>query len=264
MLTNPFFNDSLKKYTALFGTLFNNIVIQKPGNNISQTIKVPISYSPKDKLLERLKADPSLDRPFKNQLPRMGFEMVSLEYDRNRKLTSTIKLSNTSANNTVYSAYMPVPYNVKYRLYVLVKSITDGTRIIEQILPFFTPDWTPTIQLIEDLDLKYDIPIVLDDVTMEDTFEGGFDEDRMIMWTLDFTLRGYLVGPVTDASDKVIKFAMVRTYLNTNTTSITSNTIVRPGLLANGSPTTDINLTIPYDQISVDDNWDYIVKTEYL
>jgi hypothetical protein len=266
MFNTSFKNDTIRKYTALIGTLFNNITIEKSdgaANGVVQTIKVPINYSSKDKLFERLRADPNLDRPFAMQLPRMGFELVTLEYDRSRKLTSTIKIREEQNANTVTSVYMPVPYNLQYRLSILVKSQTDGTRIVEQILPFFTPDWTPTVELVPEMGLKYDIPIVLEGISVEDSYEGDFNQGRTITWTLDFTVKGWLFGPVKTVgggAGGIIKFAKINFY-----TDLTANTpaeymTVQPGLTSNGEPTTNIAETIPYANISSEDDYGYIVR----
>lgn len=264
MLNNqPFFNDTIRKYTALFGTLFNNIsIIKSEANGVIQTINVPLNYSPKDKLFERLKADPDLTRPFKAQLPRMGFELGGLAYDSSRKLQTMTRLRGPMANNSVQSVYNPVPYNLNYQLSILVKTQSDGTRIIEQILPFFTPDWTPTVELIPELDLKYDIPIILDNISVEDSYEGSFDENRLIIWTLDFTLKGYLFGPVSNNNGKVIKFANVNLFTTSNTlvNTVAERITVQPGLTANGEPTSNIDLTVPYTQINDDDNYGYIIQ----
>lgn len=262
MFNVTFFNDTLRKYTAVIGTLFNNIHLYKSNTDgtIEQLIKVPITYAPTDKMNERLRADPDFARKFAIQLPRMSYEIVDLEYDATRKLQTTIKIpGQMTANGSVSSVYQPVPYNVTYRLSVMVKNATDGTRIIEQILPYFTPDWCPTVELIPELGLKYDIPIELSDTSLSDSYEGSMEENRVQIWTLMFKLRGYLFGPVKTGGG-VIKFVKVNFHENLSTNTVAEAIHVKPGLTANGEPTTNSKLSIPYLEINKDDDWDYIVS----
>lgn len=262
MFNTTFYNDSIKKYTALFGTLFNNIKIQKndgTANGVSQTIAVPLNYSPKDKLLERFKADPDFTRKYAVLLPRMGFEISSFTYDSNRKLQTTLKVPVTSANGSFTTAvYNPIPYNIGYTLSVYSKNETDGSRIVEQIIPYFTPAWTPTVEIVPGY--KIDIPINLLSVSLEDTYIGKFDdENRAVVWTLDFELKGYFFGPITNNVGKVIKFTQVNFHNSMDGPTVESIHI-KPGLTANGEPTTSANNSIPYLNIDATDNYGYIVE----
>jgi hypothetical protein len=227
--------------------MFNNIVVSRKttAGVVDKRIKVPISYSPRDKLLARIETDPSLRKPDAVSLPRMGFEMTSMTYAGERKL-STIKkftaLGTNGTNRTIM--YAPVPYDVNFQLSIMVKNAEDGTQILEQILPFFTPEWTNTVQLIDDMDIKLDIPLVLLSVSSDDTYEGDFETRRALIWTLDFTMKCYFFGPTK--TKKLIKLANVNFFIDGFDTAIgTSNTAlervtIRPGL----EPTANLAGTI--------------------
>lgn len=267
MFGQTFYHRTIRKYVTYFGTLFNEIYINRDSNNTGgsapySTLIVPISYGPKQKTLSRLDGDPSLNRPAAIVLPRMSFELTSMRYDSSRKLTTANKgFVSTFANSDdrLKYVYNPVPYDLDFSLHVYVKNAEDGTRILEQILPYFTPEWTATLNLIPELDVKLDIPVVISDITSEDSYEGSVEERRIITWTLNFTMRGYLFGPVK--SGGVISLANVNFYANTLTTAPPEeNVTITPGLLANGSPTTNSQLTIPRDEIKESDDWAYIIR----
>lgn len=266
MFAQTFYHGHLRKYVVLFGTLFNDIYINRINNSGEQvsTLKVPISYSPKEKMLARVDGDPSLNKPFSIVLPRMGFEMTSMSYDPTRKL-STIKKGYIKQNSNnpeqLKYAYNPVPYDINFSLYIAVKNTEDGTRILEQILPYFTPDWTTTIRLIPDLDIVLDIPTVLLNVSSEDNYDGSFIERRSLIWTLDFTMHGYLFGPIKKS--EVITLANVNFFTSNSSidTEPEERITIVPGLLANGSPTTNSELSLDRSEISSNSNYDYIVTT---
>ncbi len=213
MFGQVFYHDTIRKYVILFGTLFNDIYIKKgDGTDITQTMKIPISYAPKQKFLVRLTQDPNLNKPVAIQLPRMGFEMTKISYAGERKLPTMNKIAvqdPTNSNRLAYQ-YSPVPYDLEFSLYIFVKQARDGTRILEQILPYFTPDWTATLNLDNTMQHKYDIPVILDSVSSEDSYEGSFTERRAIIWTLNFTLKGYIFGPTRKA--KPIKTSFINLY----------------------------------------------------
>lgn len=216
MLGHLFYNDLIRKYVVLFGTLFNDIHIRRlVGEEEYQQLKVPLSYSPKEKFLVKTLGDPNLDRPFSLDLPRMGFEITGYKYAGDRKLLTVNRHTATSETGQTMYQYNPVPYDISFNLYIAVKNAQDGTRIVEQILPFFTPDWTVTAKLIPDLDLKLDIPIVLNSVTCDDAYENDFITRRAIVWVLSFTLKGYLFGPIITSSStggSLIKTIIINTY----------------------------------------------------
>lgn len=197
MFGKTFQHDTIRKYVIIFGTLFNNLYLTRKDNAGAKvdTIKVPLSYAPKDKMLARVAGDPSIDRKVAIVLPRMAFEMVDMEYDPSRKLSKVATFKNCETGSTVYS---PVPYNFNFNLYVAVKNSEDGTKIVEQILPYFTPEWSISANMIPELGKSVDIPIILNNVSKEDSYEGSYLERRAIIWTLSFTIKGFIFGPVTD------------------------------------------------------------------
>lgn len=270
MFGQTYYHGHLRKYVILFGTLFNDIFINRFDSSGDQlaTLKVPISYGPKEKMLARIDGDPDLKKPFSIILPRMGFELTSLNYSPTRKL-STVKKGYIKADDKgngdeerLKYIYNPVPYDLNFSLYVAVKNTEDGTRILEQILPYFTPDWTTTIKLIPELDIILDIPTVLINVSSEDSYEGSYLERRALIWTLDFTMKGYLFGPIKKS--EIITLANVN-FFTANSSVATDPeeriTIV-PGLLANGSPTTNSSLTLGRDEIRANSNYSYIINVE--
>ncbi|AGR47749.1 hypothetical protein PHIM7_84 [Sinorhizobium phage phiM7] len=260
MLGYEWYNESLKKYTAIFGTLFNDVIISRKNDAgvVEKRFKVPIDFAPYQKFLIKLKQDPDLNKPAAIQLPRMAYEITSYAYDAENKIGNQ---GFRTRNNTGSVRYTGVPYNIEFSLYILTKYIEDGNKIVEQILPFFRPDWTSTVQFFPD-DPTYliDVPLVLNSVTQEDAYEDSFEERRVIMWTLNFTMRAQFFGP--NIQRKLIKFVKVDTYpkLEDNDVLPDSRITVQPGMDADGNPTTDINSTIPYLQIDPDDDWAYIVQ----
>lgn len=262
MFGHTYYHGLLRKYVALFGTLFNEVYINRPNtdSNIINTIKVPISYGPSDKTIARLDGDPNLNRMPAIVLPRMAFEIDKISYANDRKLPTVnrSKVSQISSDpDKLTYIYNPVPYDIDFSLYIMVKNADDGARIVEQILPFFTPEWTVTAQLINDPNIVMDIPVILTGVNLEDEYEANFEQRRVLTWTLTFTLKGYLFGPKRKSG--IIKFA--NTNLHTSLTSNSAAVTVRvvPGLDANGNPTTNANDSIDATLIDINDDFGYIV-----
>ena len=197
-----------------FGTIFNNVnIVRKDNNdNIVQKMKVPLAYGPKQKFLVRLDQDANLDSKVAITLPRLGFEIQNLTYDATRKLNRVQKFKKVKSSNSsqLDSQFMPVPYNLDFELYAMAKQSDDALQIVEQILPYFQPDYTVTINDMADMGIKRDVPIVLNSISYEDSYRGDFAERRAIIYTLTFTAKFYLYGPVT--SDKVIKTVQVDQY----------------------------------------------------
>ena len=197
-----------------FGTIFNNIhLVRKDNNgNVVQKMKVPLAYGPQQKFIRRLDQDASLDSKVAITLPRLGFEIQNLAYDPARKLNRVQKFKKTKNATTkqVDSQFMPVPYNLDFELYAMAKQSDDALQIIEQIVPYFQPDYTVTIHDMSDMGIKRDVPIILNSINYEDSYRGDFNERRAIIYTLNFTCKFYLYGPVT--SDKVIKQVQVDQY----------------------------------------------------
>lgn len=261
MLGHTFYHSTIRKYVALFGTLFNQIYINRPdsAHNQVKTVKVPINYGSKEKVLARVKGDPDLNRKPAIVLPRISFEITSMQYAASRKLITLGKRYTKVSSNPEQLAYQynPVPYDIEFALSVIVKNVDDGTRIIEQILPFFTPEWTPTVELIPEMGIKLDIPIVLNSVKLNDSYEGSFEEARIVTWDLSFTLKGYIFGPVRKSS--MIRFTDVNFYDASANVTPLETLNVQPALLANGSPTSDLNQSIDNSLIFPDDNYGYSV-----
>lgn len=273
MFASTFHHNTLRKYVILFGTVFNNIYVTRQNNEgeTVQTLKVPLSYGPKEKYLARLEGNPTLDNKVAMTVPRIAFEMTSFQYDPDRKLNT---LNRKIKGNK--SQYQPVPYNITFQLSVLVKNAEDGTKIVEQILPYFTPDWTASVHLVPDMeDDPWDIPIILNNVSTEDTYEGNFETRRAIIWTMEFTLKGYLFGPSKqigsgDGTDGgIIKYIDVNirptanvTTANTTNTAATETVHVYPGLTANGEPTSNSAASIGWASINADDNYGFIHEFE--
>jgi hypothetical protein len=267
VLGNPvWYHQLIRKYIVVFGRIFSDIQIERTiAGDRKQILTVPLTYAAKEKMLTRVATDPNIDRQTAIILPVMSFEMDGIKYDGSRKLPTVNRISvkNTDDNKLSYT-YNPVPYNIDMKLYVYVKNNEDGTKIIEQILPFFTPDWTITMNLVPEMSITQDVPIVMNNVTFEDSYDGDFKERRAIIWTLDFTIKAYFYGPVRTSS--VIKFVNTNIHIATTNTAAqavgvdgtSARVTVQPGLLANGSPTTNAQLTIPYSEISVDDDYGYV------
>jgi len=213
MFGTYFYHQTSRKMVVAFGSLFNNIEVRRTDSSdaVTEVIKIPLSYGPKDKMLVRISQDPSLNPKVALTVPRMGFELTSMTYDGARKL-NTMGRNVKKGTTGLKKQYNPVPYNWDFSLYVFVKNAEDGTQILEQILPFFTPDFTVTMTLISGMTVKMDIPLVLNSVTSEDSYEGDFATRRSIIWTLSFIMKGFLYPSVTDNA-KVITSSVVDTHL---------------------------------------------------
>lgn len=274
MFGSQFYHQTLRRYVIMFGNMFNDIVVRRydaNGNN-TKAIAVPLSYSPKEKFLVRTTQDPNLDQQVAIQLPRLGFEMMTMNYDANRRLQgSNRNVKVVSDKNKLDFNYMPVPYDLQFNLYAFVKNADDGAQIMEQIIPYFGPEWTNSVRIIPQTSVTLDIPTVLNNVTVEDTYEGDFETRRALVYTFDFTVKGYFYGPVRRQG--VIKRAQIDfgvvvgntgnkiTLEDVSQTGRSSRIVVRPGLLANGSPTTNSAASIPYTQIEADDDYGFCSNT---
>ena len=217
MLGQYFYNESLRKCIIAFGSLFNDIYITRKdaaGADV-QTLKVPLAYGPKQKFIIRLEQDPKLDQKDAITLPRIGFEIAGLDYDPSRKLNRIIKKKQVANTEDVKLKqmsvqYNPVAYNLNFELFVMAKNSDDGIQIIEQIIPFFQPEYTVTIKEVPEMDTIRDVPIVLNSINYEDTYTGSFTERRAIIYTLNFTAKAYVYGPVT--TQKPVTKAEAKTY----------------------------------------------------
>ena len=203
MIGKNFYNEGIRKLTIAFGQIFNNIIIENTSSTgaVTKRIRVPLAYAPKEKFLVRLEQQESLtdDREVAITLPRLGFEITGLSYDSTRKLTRTQKTVRVrQSDSTVLNyQYTPVPYNVNFSLYSFTATAENGLQIVEQILPFFQPDYTVTIRVNPDMNIIRDVPIVLNSVNYEDTYNGEFTRRRAVIYTLNFTAKTYIFGPMS-------------------------------------------------------------------
>ena len=219
MLGTYYYHEILRRTVIAFGTLFNDINVRHTGNNgenLSQ-IKVPVSYGPRQKFLARIQLQPDLNKATTLSLPRMSFEMTNIQYDSTRKsgITQTFKASD---GDNLKKVFLPVPYNVGFELNILTKQNDDALQIVEQILPFFQPAFNLTVDLVSSIGEKRDIPMVLDSISYQDDYEGDFATRRALIYTLSFTAKTYLFGPIAETTEGLIKTVQIDTYMNTDTT----------------------------------------------
>ncbi|PCH60255.1 MAG: hypothetical protein COC11_00575 [Candidatus Neomarinimicrobiota bacterium] len=213
---SQFYHETIRKLVVAFGSMFNDIQLVRKNNAgvITQSMKVPLAYGPKQKFLARLRLDATLDNKVSITLPRIGFEITGLTYDPTRKLNRVQKFKKikSGSDKRLETQYMPVPYNLEFALNIMSKNSDDGLQILEQILPYFQPDYTVTINDNVAMNSKRDIPIILNGITYEDSYEGDYASRRSILYNLAFTLKFYLYGPVTSTS--VIKTVQVDQYVD--------------------------------------------------
>ena len=239
--TNHFYHRIIRKNVVAFGNLFNNITMLK--YNIDNTeehgrITVPLSYAGKENFVARLFAEPELAKATQIQLPRMSFEMTSISYDPLRKLSKFNTTSKTTSNaNVVSKVYGPVPYNLGFELNAYVRNVEDGTQIVEQILPYFAPDYVMTLNYLDGYDLSLDVPITLDSVDYLPQYEGPEITPRMLMWTLKFTMKTFFFA--TESTSKIIRKSIANTYTYKSNTS--SNTKVSNIVITPNPPTANID-----------------------
>ena len=235
-----FYNEILRKTIISFGTLFNGITIKQDGS----VVKVPLAYGPTQKFLARLEQAPNLSQATQISLPRMSFEFTGLTYDSSRKVTTTqtIAVKNPDDGTDIKKVFMPVPYNMQFELAIMCKLNDDALQIVEQILPYFQPQYNLTINLVSLINEKKDVPVVLENITMQDEYEGDFTSRRVLYYTLRFTAKTYLFGPVTSASKDIIKTASVR-------------------YLAGGSQSTQRDVTFSVKPRALKDYTDDVVTT---
>jgi hypothetical protein len=204
-----FYHEVFRRTIIAFGSIFNNISIKHTDSSgeVQSVIKVPLAYGPTQKFLARLEQSPDPSKPVQMTLPRMSFEMTGIQYDAQRKVTTTQTFTSKSVDDgtVIKKAYMPVPYNMNFELSIMSKLNDDVLQIVEQILPYFQPAYNVTIELLSDVNEKRDIPIVLENITMQDDYEGDFTTRRVIYYTLRFTAKTYLFGPITTATKDIIK-----------------------------------------------------------
>jgi hypothetical protein len=244
-----FYHQILRKTVIAFGSLFNDITIKhtNSANEIVSVIKVPLAYGPTQKFLARLEQSPDLSSPTQITLPRMSFELTGLTYDTARKLTTTQTFLSKSVTDGTETkkTYMPVPYNLQFELSIMSKLNDDSLQIIEQILPYFQPSYNLTIKLVDEINEKRDIPIILENVTMQDDYEGNFDKRRVLIYTLRFTAKLYLFGPISTVTKDIVKKVSIN-YITGDTTNTPKREVVysaEPRAIKNYTGTVITNIT---------------------
>lgn len=224
-----FYNEILRRTVIAFGSLFNEISIKHTNNSgqVTSVIKVPLAYGPTQKFLARLEQSPDLNKPVQITLPRMSFEFTGLTYDPTRKATTTqtFTAKSTVDGKETKKTYLPVPYNMQFELSIMCKLNDDALQIVEQILPYFQPAYTMTVELVDVINEKRDIPVVLENITMQDDYEGNFTTRRVLIYTLRFTAKTYLFGPVSSATKDIIKKTTIG-YVAGDTTNTPTREIV--------------------------------------
>ena len=220
MLGNYFYHEIIRKTVIAFGTLFNDIHVRHDdGNgNIISEIKVPVAYGPRQKFLARIQQQPELNKATQITLPRMSFEITNISYDSSRKsgITQTFKAKDVN-NNQMKRVFMPVPYNLGFDLNVLVKLQDDGLQILEQILPFFQPGFTLSIDLVKSIGEKRDVPMILNNISQQDDYEGDFSTRRALIYTLSFTAKTFMFGHIAKTPEGLIRKVQLDYYTDTNT-----------------------------------------------
>ncbi|MDA8915512.1 tail sheath stabilizer and completion protein [bacterium] len=232
MFGKYFYNESMRRMTVAFGQLFNKIQVKRTDSsgNTVQTLAVPLAYAPKEKFLTRLDQQPNLEeREFAITLPRMSFEISGISYDGARKLTRIQKYKTVKTDKegkVMNYNYTPVPYNISYTLNIFTATAESGLQIVEQILPFFQPDYTVTVIAVPELDIKRDVPIILNDVQYDDSYNGDFTSRRAVIYTLNFTAKTYLFGPAN--TQKTIKEVQSDLYTDTPEATREERIVITP------------------------------------
>jgi hypothetical protein len=221
MLGTYSYNEIFRKTVIAFGTLFNNIEIKRTEGSRTEVMKVPLSYGPKDKFLARLRqvGDLTTKDAVQITLPRISFEISGFAYDATRKVSPTQVIRYTGSDSKTRKSFMPVPYNVDFELAIMAKNQDDGLQILEQILPFFQPMFNITLNLQEAIGETKDFPVTLNSVVYEDDYEGDYTTRRTLIYTLSFSAKTYVYGPVSDVTDKLIKKAIVDTAADSKRTA---------------------------------------------
>jgi hypothetical protein len=224
-----FYHEILRRTIVSFGSLFNNITIKHKNNSdeVVSVIKVPFAYGPTQKFLARLNQSPDLNKPIQITLPRMSFEFTGLTYDPTRKATTSQTFTTKSATDgkETKKVYLPVPYNLQFEVSIMSKLNDDALQIIEQIIPYFQPAYTMTVELVDEINEKRDVPVILENITMQDDYEGDFTTRRVLIYTLRFSVKTYLFGPISSASKDIIKKTTI-SYIAGDTTNTPAREVV--------------------------------------
>ena len=192
-----FYNGSIRRMVVAFGSIFNQIKISRTESTGVHNIEIPLAYAAKEKYKVRLASDPTLINPMQITLPRMAFDITGFVYDPTRKRNSVQKslIRDTITSEMKYT-FAEVPYNIDFGLYIYTRNMDDGLQIVEQILPYFSPEFVVTVNFDDTVNKGVDIPIYLNSVSSEEDYEGDFQTRRSIIFTLNFTMKSYIFGPV--------------------------------------------------------------------
>lgn len=251
----PFEHQLIRKYIVVFGTFFNDIIIQR-GDDVTpdtQKFKVPIEFGPREKYLAMTNAKPTDEKKRAIQLPRMSYEMTGMSFDATRKIERRMNL-NDGERTTLRGA----PWNINFRLSIMSKNMFDATKIVEQVLFMFQPDYVVDVKLLKGFDHMDRISTDYVSIGHQDEYEGEFERVRRTIWEIDFVMKAWLYGPIGEG--KQIKKIDVSLHPSLNVDSDYEQITITPGLTVDGEPTTDPNETIPYQEINEDDNYGIITE----
>lgn len=224
-MINSVYNKIIRKLTVAFGNVFNNLTLVRYNPDLSEQERflIPIAYATKELYVMRLQEDPNLDKKVQITLPRLSYVLNGISYDVSRKQNTNLKNFASSTNGSV-SQYNFVPYDFDFSLFLYVRNIEDGIQLMEKIIPYFTPDYTLKLNLIPDLGITKEIPIVLKDTNYEVVYEGDVHSDtRMVIWTLNFTVKGYLFGGISPLSSGLIRTSITNIIQQPDVTFVEFN-----------------------------------------
>lgn len=238
---NIFYHGITRKVIVAFGSLFSNIRIERKKDGVTvQTLAIPIAYAPKEKWLVRIEQDPMLENHTYTTLPRLSFEITGITYDSSRKTNRMNYINIGDDGNNHNKMYAPVPYNIDISLYALTKTQEDGLQIIEQILPYFTPEYTLSLKTIPNSDIVMDVPIILDGLSVQDDYDGDFETRRFVTYTMNFTLKCNFYGPVVDGkmiTSSIVDISDIQSELdnfaNVNTTGVPATGVITGSVIEN-------------------------------
>lgn len=197
----PFYHGITRKTIIAFGNLFSNLRLQRfdATNTLIQDLPVPIAYGPRDKMMGRVDADPTLKNQVKITLPRLSFEITGYQYDAERSNGKTRQIiCNNALTGTRQQIFTAAPYNLGISMYVATKNREDGLQIFEQIAPFFRPDYTLDLELVPELNIRHMVPVILNNGATDDPWEGSYEDVPVIINTLNFTMKTWMYGPSTN------------------------------------------------------------------
>jgi hypothetical protein len=264
---NHFYHRTIRKIVVAFGTIFNDIQLVRYTKDLSEEkerFRIPLSYGSKEKYLTRINSDPDLQKSIQIAVPRISFEMTGMSYDSSRKQISTLRnFAKGSTISTLRSQYVPIPYNFDFSLSIFVRNTEDGTQILEQILPFFTPDFNLTVNFIPELQQKYDVPIILNSVNSQVEYEGDMSSTRLITWDLEFTVKAYIWPAVTAAA--LIRSANTNIRMSEDPLNSSANSYIVSAIVTRPNPiTAEIDDEFGFSEESNNPNAElnYIIYTE--